>query len=114
MIRRGDVYLAPLDPSQGLEQAGTRPVIIVSRDAINLHSPVVVIVPLTSRVNKNRLLPSHVEIKMGEGGLPVDSVALCEQVRAVSTTRLTRPLGHLSEDTISQLNSALRIALDLP
>ncbi|MGA3176222.1 MAG: type II toxin-antitoxin system PemK/MazF family toxin [Candidatus Acidiferrum sp.] len=111
---RGDVYLAFLDPSQGLEQAGTRPVIVVSRDAINKLSPVVVIVPLTSRVNKNRLLPSHVEIKMGEGGLTVDSVALCEQVRAISTTRLTRALGHLSTVTISQLNGALKIALDLP
>jgi mRNA interferase MazF len=113
-MKRGDVYSAALDPSQGSEQAGTRPVIIVSRDAINLHSPVVVIVPLTSRTNKNRLLPSHVEIKMGEGGLTADSVALCEQVRAISTTRLTRVLGHLSAVTISQLNGALKIALDLP
>jgi mRNA interferase MazF len=111
---RGDVYLAVLDPSQGSEQAGTRPVIVVSRDAINKFSPVVVIVPLTSRANKNRLLPSHVEIKMGEGGLTVDSVALCEQVRAISTTRLTKVLGHLSAITISQLNGALKIALDLP
>jgi mRNA interferase MazF len=113
-MKRGDVYLAVLDPSQGSEQAGTRPVIIVSRDAINLHSPVVVIVPLTSRINKNRLLPSHIEIKMGEGGLTADSVALCEQVRAISTTRLSRALGHLSAITISQLNGALKIALDLP
>jgi mRNA interferase MazF len=111
---RGDVYLAFLDPSQGSEQAGTRPVIIVSRDAINLQSPVVVVVPLATRVNRNRLLPSHVEIKMGEAGLTVDSVALCEQVRSVSTTRLTRALGHLSAITISQLNGALKIALDLP
>ena len=111
---RGDVYLAVLDPSQGMEQAGTRPVIVVTRDAINKHGPVVVIVPLTSRVTKGRLLPSHVEIKMGEGGLTADSVALCEQVRAISITRLTRELGHLSTTTISQLNSALKIALDLP
>jgi mRNA interferase MazF len=111
---RGDLYLAVLDPSQGSEQAGTRPVIVITRDAINKQSPVVVVVPLAGRINRLRLLSSHVEIKMGEGGLTVDSVALCEQVRAVSTTRLTRPLGHLSEDTISQLNSALKIALDLP
>jgi mRNA interferase MazF len=111
---RGDVYLASLDPSQGSEQAGTRPVIVVTRDAINMRSPVVVVVPLTIRGNKNRLLPSHVEIKMGEAGLTSDAVALCEQVRAVSVTRLTKVLGHLSAATISQLNSALKIALDLP
>jgi len=111
---RGDVYLAVLDPSQGSEQAGTRPVIVITRDAINKQSPVVVVVPLAGRINRLRLLPSHVEIKMGEGGLTVDSVALCEQVRAISTTRLTKALGHLSATTISQVNDALKIALDLP
>ncbi|MGA2299296.1 MAG: type II toxin-antitoxin system PemK/MazF family toxin [Candidatus Acidiferrum sp.] len=111
---RGDVYLAVLDPSQGSEQAGTRPVIVITRDAINKLSPVVVVVPLASMVNKKRILPSHVEIKMGEAGLPVDSVALCEQVRAISTTRLTKALGHLSATTISQVNAALKMALDLP
>jgi mRNA interferase MazF len=111
---RGDVYLAALDPSQGSEQAGTRPVIIVSRDAINKVSPVVIIVPLTSRTNKNRILPSHVEIKRGDGGLTADSVALCEQVRAISATRLTRSLGHLNGFTISHINAALKITLDLP
>lgn len=40
MMRRGDVYDALLDPTQGSEQAGTRPVIIVSRDAINRASSV--------------------------------------------------------------------------
>jgi mRNA interferase MazF len=111
---KGDVYLAVLDPSHGSEQPGTRPVIIVSRDAINMVSPVVVVVPLTSRTNKKRILPSHVEIKMGDGGLTADSVALCEQVRAISTTRLIKPIGHLTGFSISQINVALKIALDLP
>ncbi len=111
---KGDVYLAALDPSQGSEQPGARPVIIVSRDVINKISPVVIVVPLTSRANKKKLVPSHVEIKMGDGGLPADSVALCEQVRAISTTRLIKLLGHLTEFSISQINASLKIALDLP
>lgn len=45
MIRRGNVYDARLDPTEGSEQAGARPVIIVSRDAINNASPVVLAVP---------------------------------------------------------------------
>ena len=44
---RGDVYDARLSPTEGSEQAGMRPVIIVSRNAINQHSPVIVVVPLT-------------------------------------------------------------------
>jgi mRNA interferase MazF len=111
---KGDVYLAELDPSQGSEQAGTRPVIIVSRDAINRVSPVVIVVPLAHRGNKGKLFPSHVEIKTGDGGLTVDSVALCEQVRAIPTTHLIKPLGHLTESVVSQINVALKIVLDLP
>src|SRR5713101_4233526 len=114
MINRGDVYLANLDPSQGSEQAGTRPVVIVSRDALNASSIVIIIVPITSRANKKRLLPCHAEIKNGEGGLSADSVVLCEQVRAIAVSRLDKNIGHLPPQRISQLNAALKIALDLP
>jgi len=111
---RGDVYQAALDPSQGSEQAGTRPVVIVSRDAINQSSPVVVVVPLTDRRHKSRLYPSQVEIKAGEGGATIDSVALCEQVRAISRARLRHSLGRLPGARMSQIDAALKIALDLP
>ncbi len=110
---RGDVYQAVLDPTQGSEQSGTRPAIIVSRDAINANSPVVIIVPTTDRANKARLYPSHVEINAGEGGLTLDSVALCEQVRAISKTRLNDYLGHLPRPRMAQINASLRISLDL-
>lgn len=113
-MQRGDVYRAVLSPSQGSEQAGTRPVIIVSRDAINRSSPVVIVVPVTDRQHKPRLYPSHVELPAGEAGLVKDSVALCEQVRAISTERLQVQLGHLSLQKISLVNAALKIALDLP
>jgi mRNA interferase MazF len=111
---KGDVYLAEIDSSQGSGEAGTRPAIIVSRDAINATSPVLIIVPITSRINKKQLYPSHVEMKMGEAGLTSDSVVLCEQVRAISRTKLQKHLGHLSIQRMSQVNAALKIALDLP
>jgi len=113
-MKRGDVYQVVLNPTEGSEQSGTRPAIIVSRDAINATSPVLIIVPITSRINKKQLYPSHVEMNMGEAGLTADSVVLCEQVRAISRTRLQKQLGHLSIQRISQVNAALKIALDLP
>lgn len=113
-MTRGDVYRANLNPSKGSEQSGTRPVIIVSRDAINRSSPVVIIVPVTDRANKSRIYPSHVEIGKGEGGLVMDSVALCEQVRAMSVSLLISPMGHLQSATMTRINAALKNALDLP
>lgn len=112
-MRRGDVYEARLSPTEGSEQAGTRPVIIVSRDAINRYSPVIVVVPLTKATNVRRDYPSNVRLTRGEGGLTVDSVALGGQVRAIAKSRLLRYRGHLSAETMRQVNGALRITLDL-
>lgn len=113
-MNRGDVYLAGLNPPEGSEQSGTRPVVIVSRDAINKSSQVVIIAPLTKRANKTRILPCHVELKIDEGGVTMDSVVLCEQVRAIAVSRLGKHLGHLPNSRIAQINAALKIALDLP
>lgn len=113
MIRRGEVYSAHLDPAAGAEMHGTRPIVVISRDAINASSPVLIIVPVTDRSNKIRIYPSHVELKLGEGGLKLESVALCEQVRAISIDRLKDQLGHLPPAKISPINAALKIALDL-
>jgi mRNA interferase MazF len=113
MPKRGDVYRARLDPSEGSEQSGERPVVVMSRDAINQSSPVLVVVPITDRAHKTRIYPSHVILKTGEGGLTKESVALGEQVRAINKTRLTNYLGHLSDNSITQIGAALKITLDL-
>jgi mRNA interferase MazF len=110
---RGDVYEARLSPTEGSEQAGTRPVIIVSRNSINQYSPVVVIVPLTDAGNVKRTYPNNVLIRTGEGGLNVDSVALAGQVRAIATSRLLRQRGTLTAETMTRIDLALRITLDL-
>jgi mRNA interferase MazF len=110
---RGELYQANLDPISGSEQGGTRPVLIVSRDALNANAPIVIVVPLTSRENKKRLYPTHVEIPAGEAGLSKNSVALCEQVRAISKNRLTKRIGQMSSHRISLVEATLMIALDL-
>lgn len=112
-MRRGDVYDARLSPTEGSEQAGIRPVIIVSRDAINRYSPVIVVVPLTKAANVSRDYPNNVRLSRRAGGLTVDSVALGGQVRAISKSRLLRHRGHISAESMHQINKALRITLDL-
>lgn len=51
-IKRGDIYYADLNPVVGLEQGGTRPVLVISNDIGNKHSPTVIIAAITSRVRK--------------------------------------------------------------
>ena len=78
-MKRGEVYDAYLDPVEGSEQTGTRPVIIVSRDAINEASPVVLAVPCTG-YRQQSIYPSQVLLRATEGGLDLDSVAMGGQL----------------------------------
>jgi mRNA interferase MazF len=107
------VFEARLDPTEGSEQAGTRPVIVVSRDAINDASPVVVVVPCTTRRAERKIYPSQVLLRAPEGGLRADSIALGEQVRAVAKTRLGSRWGMLSPEALRRLDRALLVTLDL-
>jgi mRNA interferase MazF len=114
------VLMVRLGPTEGSKQAGTRPVIVVSRNSINQHALgtnrtiVIVGVPTTDASNLKRLYPSHVLLKKGIGGLTMDCVALCEQVRAISADRLIRYMGSLPASYLSQIEDALRITLVLP
>lgn len=112
-MKRGDIYDARLQPTKGSEQSGIRPVLIVSRDAINRASPVIVIVPLTDAVNVKREYPNNVAISQPEGGLTLDSVVLTGQVRAISKTRLLQYRGTLNPITMNKVDRALKVTLDL-
>jgi mRNA interferase MazF len=112
-MNRGEVYDARLEPVEGSEQGGTRPVIIVSRDTINKYSPVVLVVPCTSYQTGKRVYPTQVLIKTPDGGLTNDSIAMADQVRVLSKSRLLSLRGILSNEAILLVNQALLIALDL-
>ena len=112
-MRRGEVYDARLDPVEGSEQGGHRPVVIVSRDAINASSPTVMISPCTTFRPHRRLYPSHVVVRTPEGGLSSDSVILAEQTRVIDKRRLLTHRGSLSPESLTRLSAALRTTLDL-
>ena len=110
---RGHIYIADLEPVRGSEQGRTRPVVILSNDAINATSPVVTIAPLTSASNVPRLYRTDVFVAASEAGLSVDSVILLSQIRTIAKTRITKELGILSANTLSLIEDAARFALDL-
>ncbi len=108
---RGEIWLVDLDPTQGREQAGTRPILIMSVNTFNHGAAELVIgVPITS---KAKGIPIHVEINPPEGGLNVRSFAKCEDIRSISTSRLVRPFGSVSVQTVEEVEDKLRILLGL-
>lgn len=70
-------------------------------------------VPCTDAANCKKVYPSQLLLRKGAVGLALDSVAMCEQVRAITTDRLGKHLGKLDQLLLNALDERLRIALDL-
>ena len=114
MIRRGQIHFAPLDPVRGPEQAGRRPVLVVSSDTINRLPLVVTVVVGTDAANISRDYPVNVRVTAAESGLPHDTVFLCFQVRSLDPSRFVTPeVGTLPALRMAEVDTALRRALNL-
>mgnify|MGYP000037240354 CR=1 FL=1 len=111
-IKRGDIYYAELNPVIGSEQGGTRPVLIISNDIGNRHSPTVIVAAITSRVHTKAKLPTHTAIRDFEG-LNKDSIILLEQIRTIDKKRLQEYIGMLSESEMARVDKALAISVSL-
>jgi mRNA interferase MazF len=85
-VKRGEIWLATLDPARGSEQAGTRPVLIFQNDLVSKFTTTALCIPFTTNLQRASL-PSCVQVKKGEGGLINDSVALCHQLRQNSLAK---------------------------
>ena len=111
-MKRGEIYFASLDPTQGSEVQKTRPVVVVSNNAANRAAAVVTVVPLTSSVE--RVYPFEVLLSRARTGLTKDSKAMAQQVRTLDKSRLNaRPAGALLQEDERKLDAALRLHLAL-
>lgn len=108
---RGEVWLADLNPTRGHEQAGRRPVLVVSEDLFNRGpAGLAIVLPMTSTVGS---VPSHVPISPPEGGVKSRTAILCEAVRSVAVGRLVARWGAVDRQTMSAVEDRLRILLRL-
>ena len=112
IIKRGDIYYAELNPVIGSEQGGKRPVLIISNDIGNKHSPTVIVAPITSRVHTKAKLPTHTLLKEFEG-LDKNSIILLEQIRTIDKQRLKQYMGKLPEILMARVDKALAISISL-
>jgi len=121
--RRGDIFWAklPLTASQGSEQYGDRPVLVLSIDAINSSLPIAVVVPLSERLhkanNKYRIrIPESEKIQeSGTAGCKGESLALTEQIRCISRDRLgDKRLARLTPSAVAAVESGVAYILGIP
>jgi mRNA interferase MazF len=107
----GDIYSVEISASDGREQAGPRPAIIVQTSKAFL--PTILIVPLTSKLAALDFTGTFSIVPDYENNLNTDSVALVFQLRAIDRKRLKGKIGHLSADYIKKLQTLLKFLLQL-
>lgn len=110
--RRGEIYFVNLDPIQGREQAGKRPVLVLSIDAINQLPLVVTVVVGTKGENMPRDYPTNVRVTPAESSLPLETVFMGFQLRSLDASRFPEtPAGELSDEVMEQVEKAVRYCL---
>ncbi len=113
-IRRGEIYFVNLNPTKGREQAGHRPVLVLSINAINSLPLVVTVAVGTKGANITRDHPTNVRVSAEESGLSQETVFLCFQIRSLDAKRFpSKPAGKISGKTLAQIENTVRYCLGL-
>ena len=108
-IKRGQIYLADLNPVIGSEQGGVRPVVVIQNDVGNRFSPTIIVAAITGRMKKD--MPTHAKLR--STGLLKNSIALLEQIRTIDKCRLIEYVGEVSESEMNGIVEALRKSIDV-
>ena len=108
--RRGEVWLVNFHPGRGSEQQGVRPALIIQNNVGNQYAATTIVAAITSTI---KIYPVTVPLKKGEGGLKQTSVINLAQILTIDKTRLQRKLGALRTETLDQVNTSIRISLDV-
>lgn len=106
-IERGEIYFVNLNPVKGREQAGQRPVLVLSIDAINQLPLVVTVIVGTKGANITRDYPTNIRLRSAETGLDLETVFLGFQIRSLDSKRFPDDVaGRVSGATL-KLGSAI-------
>lgn len=112
IVKKGDIFYADLGKSDGSEQGGKRPVVIIQNNTGNKFSPTVIVAAITSQINKAKM-PTHVSIKADDYGIDYDSVILLEQIRTLDKRKLKQKIANLLQEDLERVNRGLVKSLAL-
>ncbi len=103
-ILRGEIRWADLDPTRGREQAGRRPVLILSHDVFNDRSGTVIAVALTSQEPRAGF---PLTLESQATGLPKQSWIKISQIRTLATERIGRRLARVTDEEVAKVVEGL-------
>lgn len=112
LFNKYDIWLANLNPKMGTEAGKVRPVIIIQSDFLNNVHPSTIICPVTTNVNRSSKI-LRVNLPNNYSALPRPSDILVDQIRSIDNKRFIKRLGTISSSLRNQLDTNLKIILDL-
>lgn len=110
--KRGDLYYANLNPYQGSEQGGTRPVIVLQNNVGNIYCPTLIVAPLTSKIAEKKKLPTHYLVE-DIPKLATSSLVLLEQIKTIDKSRIISYIGKVSGEQMRGIEDAMQISLGI-
>ena len=111
-IKKGDIYLADMDPAIGSEQGGVRPVLIIQNNKGNKFSPTTIVACLTSRINTKAKLPTHYLLP-DDIGLKYPSMVMLEQIFTIDKTRLLKYITSIPKPDMYRIEMQIRRSFDM-
>lgn len=111
-IKRGEIYLADLDPCIGSEQGSTRPVLIIQNNRGNKYSPTTIVACISAKLVEKAHLPTHYVISETTG-LKNKSIVMLEQIRSIDQSRLQKYIGKVPDSVMYRINQRIIISLGL-
>ena len=105
-MKQREIWYADLNPSRGREQAGYRPVVIISGNVLNKYLDIVIACPLTTKIKNykgNLVLQPD-----GQNGLSEPSEVLVFHIRSLSKSRLVKKLGTITQNQLNEIRQGLQ------
>ena len=114
MVNKWDICFCHLDPTKGSEQRGFRPILVVSANAINHALPISTVLPISTLKPNDIIYPTEILLTADITGLPHDSIAMVQQIRTVSHSRLRPAVGCLIDEFArKEVLHALRLYFEI-
>ena len=111
IYKRGDIYLANLNPFKGSEQGGTRPVLVLQNNDGNYYCPTLIVAPITTKLKKLNM-PTHCCFEKVRG-LDEPSMVSLEQIKTIDKCRIEKYIGKMTRKQMAKVEDAIRESLGM-
>lgn len=111
ILKRGQVWIADLNPGFGIEIHKKRPILIISNNTLNNNWPRIIVVPFSTQIHP--MNPGKVFIPKDLCGVDKDSIILTQDIRSIDKSRLVKKIGFLPKEKLLEVEESLKLVLAL-